>query len=93
MGAEEKNLPTAATPPASAPARETPSRQPAKLSRTQRAKVGVVGLFGWLGIVGIGAAVGAIMGSQDARGWIIGVVVSGVTVILGLLLRRALRTH
>jgi hypothetical protein len=34
------------------------------------------------GIVGIGTGVAAIMGSQDVRAWIIGIVVSGISVIL-----------
>jgi hypothetical protein len=77
------------SPPSSAKTAEpTPaSRHP---SRRQKAKVGFAGGVGWLGIFGIGAAIGAIMGWQDVRGWVIGVVVSGVTVILGYLLRRSL---
>jgi hypothetical protein len=38
------------------------------------------------GIVGIGTAVAAILGSQDVAAWIIGIVVSGVTVILAAIL-------
>jgi hypothetical protein len=57
-----------------------------------RAKIGVMGLFGWLGIFGVGAALGAILGWQDVRGWVIGIVVSAVTVALGFLLRRSLPT-
>jgi hypothetical protein len=34
------------------------------------------------GILGIGTGVAAIMGSQDVKAWIIGIVVSGVSVIL-----------
>ena len=34
------------------------------------------------GIIGIGTGVGAIMGSQDVKAWIVGIVVSGVSVIL-----------
>ena len=49
-----------------------------------------MGLFGWLGIFGVGAALGAILGWQDVRGWVIGIVVSAVTVALGFLLRRSL---
>jgi hypothetical protein len=62
------------------------------LTRRQRAKVGVAGLLGWLGIFGIGAAVGAIMGWQDVRGWVVGLVVAGVTVLLSFILRRSLPT-
>ncbi|HEX3255869.1 MAG TPA: hypothetical protein VHQ96_08750 [Gaiellaceae bacterium] len=34
------------------------------------------------GILGIGTGVAAIMGSQDIKAWIIGIVVSGLSVIL-----------
>jgi hypothetical protein len=34
------------------------------------------------GIIGIGTGVAAILGSQDVEAWIIGIVVSGVSVIL-----------
>jgi len=38
------------------------------------------------GIIGIGVAIGAIMHSQKSQGWLIGLVVSGVSVILAALL-------
>jgi hypothetical protein len=38
------------------------------------------------GIVGIGTALAAILGWQDIAAWIIGIVVSGVTVLLAALL-------
>ena len=38
------------------------------------------------GIVGIGTALAAILGWQDVAAWIIGIVVSGVTVLLAALL-------
>jgi hypothetical protein len=34
------------------------------------------------GILGIGTGVAAIMGSQDIKAWIVGIVVSGLSVIL-----------
>jgi hypothetical protein len=34
------------------------------------------------GIIGIGTGIAAIMGSQDVKAWIIGIVVSGLSVIL-----------
>jgi hypothetical protein len=46
--------------------------------------------FGWLAIFGVGAAIGAILGALDVSGWIIGLIVSGATVLLGFFLRRAL---
>ena len=38
------------------------------------------------GIVGVGTAIAAILGSQDVANWIVGIVVSGLTVILAALL-------
>lgn len=74
------------------PSQVEPAEPPVKVKRVERAKVGVMGLFGWLGIFGVGAALGAILGWQDVRGWVIGIVVSAVTVALGFLLRRSLPT-
>ena len=59
--------------------------------RRRKAKLGVIQSFGWLGIFGVGAAVGAILGAFDVRGWIIGIAVSGATVLLGFALRRSVR--
>jgi hypothetical protein len=48
--------------------------------------VGVQSAFSRLvatgGIIGIGTGIAAIMGSQGVQAWIIGIVVSGVSVIL-----------
>ena len=38
------------------------------------------------GIVGIGTAIAAIMGSQDVEGWIIGAAVAGLSVVLAAIL-------
>ena len=38
------------------------------------------------GIVGIGTAIAAIMASQEVAGWILGIVVAGVSVILAAVL-------
>jgi hypothetical protein len=38
------------------------------------------------GIVGIGTALAAILGTQDVRGWIIGLVVSALSVLLAAVL-------
>lgn len=42
-------------------------------------------LFATIGIVGIGTGAAAIMGSQDVDAWIIGIVVSGISVFLAAL--------
>jgi hypothetical protein len=39
-----------------------------------------------LGIIGIGTAVAAVMGTQDIRPWVIGVVVSTLSVLLAAVL-------
>ena len=38
------------------------------------------------GIIGIGTAIAAILGSQDVAAWIIGVVVSAIAVVLAAIL-------
>lgn len=46
----------------------------------------LVRLSATLGVIGIGVAIGAIMTSQHVAGWIVGLVISGVTVILAAVL-------
>ena len=60
------------------------------VSRPQRARAGTLRVFGWLAIFGIGAAIGAVLGALDVSGWIIGLIVSVATILLGFFLRRAL---
>jgi hypothetical protein len=54
--------------------------------RTRQHIVGLQSAFSRLvatgGIIGIGTGIAAILGSQDVEAWIIGIVVSGVSVIL-----------
>jgi hypothetical protein len=61
-------------------------------SRRRRAEVGFLRAAGSCGIVGVGAAIGAILGSQDVSGWITGLVVALVSVALAALLRVTLRS-
>ena len=58
--------------------------------RARQARLGFLRTFGWLAIFGIGAAMGAILGAFDVAGWIIGAVVSALTLSLGFVLRRSL---
>jgi protein-S-isoprenylcysteine O-methyltransferase Ste14 len=51
-------------------------------SRRLRAESAVVRFVATLGIVGIGVALGAILVSSKVEGWIVGLVVSLVTVVL-----------
>jgi protein-S-isoprenylcysteine O-methyltransferase Ste14 len=46
----------------------------------------LVRLIATLGVIGIGVALGAILTSSHARGWIIGLVVAVVTVVLSAIL-------
>jgi hypothetical protein len=43
------------------------------------------------GIIGIGTALGAILAANDVKGWITGIVVSGVSVVLAAILWRSRR--
>jgi len=68
------------------PARETdPSMLPVRRERPplESAFVRVVATCG---VVGIGVAVGAILGSQNVQGWIIGLVVALVSVVISAIL-------
>jgi protein-S-isoprenylcysteine O-methyltransferase Ste14 len=51
----------------------------------------VVRLIATAGVIGIGTAIGAIMSSSGATGWIIALVVSLVSVVLAALLWRSRR--
>jgi hypothetical protein len=64
--------------------------KPAQPAKSAQAKLGLVRGFAWLAVFGIGSALGAILGAAGVAGWIIGLVVSAVTVLLGFFLRRSL---
>lgn len=56
-----------------------------------RAESVVVRLIATAGVIGIGTAIGAIMGAYDVAGWIVGLVASAVTVVLAAILWRSRR--
>jgi hypothetical protein len=58
---------------------------PARLRRPMVESV-FVRLVATGGIIGIGTAIAAILGSQDVAAWIIGIVVSAVAVVLAAIL-------
>jgi hypothetical protein len=60
--------------------------RPARRSPRSVFERGFVRVVGTAGIVGIGAGVGAILASDKVQGWIIGVVVALVTLVLVVLL-------
>jgi len=60
-------------------------------SRRRRAETSFLRTAGSVGIVGLGTALGAILGSQDVSGWITGLVIALVSVLLAALLRITLR--
>jgi hypothetical protein len=90
----ESGPPAAAEPPAPAPpvAEERPYHAPSSNMLPQRERRRsvlerlVVRLIATCGIVGIGVAIAAIMVSSNSQGWIVGLVVSIVTVVLAGLL-------
>ena len=59
---------------------------PARARRRLAAESALMRVVATLGIVGIGVALGAILVSQDVAGWIVGLVVSLVTVVLSAVL-------
>jgi hypothetical protein len=68
----------------------TPGFLPATPPRP-RAESVLVRLIATAGVVGIGTAIGAILGAYDVTGWIVGLVASAVTVVLAALLWRSRR--
>ena len=79
-----------ATAPAEAPAAPPAAAAPGVMIPNRRKRLPLeaplMRVIATAGIVAIGVVIGAIMTSQDVAGWIIGLVVSGVTVILAALL-------
>jgi hypothetical protein len=95
--AEEPGSAPAASEPAVAPAEAPADRTtqhradsanmlPQRESRRTALERSVVRLIATCGIVGIGVAIAAIMVSSKSQGWIVGLVVSIVSVVLAALL-------
>jgi protein-S-isoprenylcysteine O-methyltransferase Ste14 len=59
---------------------------PGRTRRTLGAERLLTRLVATLGVIGVGVALGAILESSNVQGWIIGLVVSGVSVILAAIL-------
>jgi hypothetical protein len=59
---------------------------PQRERRRSRVESMLVRLIATCGIVAIGVAIGAIMVSNNSQGWLIGLVVSGVSVVLAAIL-------
>jgi hypothetical protein len=84
----------AATPGAAgrAKARESDEHLPAGRRRRRLAiERLLIRLISTVGIVGVGVAIGAIMRSSGDEGWLIGLVVAAVTLILSVVMRWAAR--
>jgi hypothetical protein len=79
---------SAETPPGYEIPPHTPSRNmlPGRERRRSKLERLIVRLIATCGIVGIGVAIAAIMVSSHSQGWVIGLVVSIVSVILAALL-------
>ncbi len=89
-GAAETSGAAAETPPlyTERPPAHEPSRNmlPGRERRRSRFERLIVRLIATCGVVGIGVAIAAIMVSSKSQGWVVGLVVSIVTVILSGLL-------
>jgi hypothetical protein len=87
-GAAGERVEAPASTPSRAPAgRETaPNMLPGRQRRRLGAERVLTRLIATGGIIGIGVALGAILASSNVQGWIIGLVVSGVSVILSAVL-------
>jgi hypothetical protein len=81
-------------PPAAEPEPETPAGDPetgflSPQPRRRRVESVLVRVVATAGIVGISTAVAAVLGTLDVAGWMIGLVVSLLSVILAALLWRS----
>jgi protein-S-isoprenylcysteine O-methyltransferase Ste14 len=74
--------PEAGRSPGPASSQDQPRTMLPARSRRSAAEAGFMRVIATAGIVGICVAIAAIMGSSDAEGWIIGLVVSLISVIL-----------
>ena len=59
---------------------------PGRERRRSRVERGVMRAIATLGIVGIGVVLGAVLVGQNVAGWIVGLVVSAVSIVLAGLL-------
>jgi hypothetical protein len=76
------DVPSVATPPTARAEGMLPIRERRRFSLER----GLMRVVATCGIIGIGTVLAAILGSQDIAGWIIGLVVSAVSVMLAALL-------
>jgi hypothetical protein len=83
---EEMTSGPESTPEAPAPAAETGNMLPRRGGRRFAVERILVRLVATTGIVGIGVGLGAILVSNKVQGWIIGLVIALVSVILAALL-------
>ena len=70
---------------------ETSARAGVRPRRRRRPERRVLQLVAVLGVIGIGVAVAAIMSSQHSKGWLVGLVVSLVTLALTVVVQWASR--
>ncbi len=86
-GASAASLPGASAPPRAEPSvrGDSPSMLPRRRERSAPERL-FVRLVATCGIVGIGVAIAAIMASSKSQGWLVGLVVSIVSVILAAIL-------
>jgi hypothetical protein len=66
-----------------------PGGPPARRGPRALAERAVLRLVATAGIIGIGIGLGAVLASSKVQGWIIGLVVAVVSVVLTTLLRRS----
>jgi hypothetical protein len=78
--------PASSSPPRSAPKAEPGTMLPGREHRRTKVERGLVRIIATAGIVGIDVLLGAILVSQDVAGWIVGLVIGLVSVILAAVL-------
>jgi hypothetical protein len=67
------------------------NQSPDKAARRRKAEAGFLRLAALAGVVGLGAAIGAILGTADVDAWVIGLVVAIVSLVAAAVITRSIR--
>ena len=72
-------------------ASERGKHPPEAAARRRKAEAGFLRLAALAGVVGLGAAIGAILGTADVKAWVIGLVVAIVSLVAAAVITRSIR--
>ena len=72
-------------------ASERGKHPPEAAARRRKAEAGFLRFAALAGVVGLGAAIGAILGTADVDAWVIGLVVAIVSLVTAAVIRASIR--